>query len=49
MNDEYINTRETTKILNITPATLRSWAEKDKIRTIRTPSNQRMYHKQDVM
>ena len=48
MNDEYINTRETTKILNITPATLRSWAEKDKIRTIRTPSNQRMYHKQDV-
>ena len=44
----YINTTETKNILRVTPQTLRTWAKENKIRSIRTPTNQRMYHKQDV-
>lgn len=46
--NEYINTTETKNILKVTPQTLRAWAKENKIRSIRTPSNQRLYHKQDV-
>jgi len=46
--NEYINTTETKNILKVTPQTLRTWAKENKIRSVRTPSNQRLYHKQDV-
>jgi putative resolvase len=48
MADEYINTSEAKTILRITPQTLRSWVDQNKIRIIRSPSNQRLYNKQDV-
>ena len=50
MNDshEYINTPQARKILDVCTQTLRSWANQGKVRSIRTPSNQRMYHKQDI-
>lgn len=46
--DDYFNTTKTKNLLRVTPATLRTWAQKGKIRTIRTPSNQRLYYKEDV-
>lgn len=48
MNDEYITTKEATKILQITSKTLRIWDKEGKIRTIRTPSNIRRYNNIDV-
>ena len=48
MNNEYLSTTETKNILKVTPQTLRDWASKDKIRSIRTPSGQRHYNKEDV-
>lgn len=50
MTDEhnYITTGEARHILNVTTQTLRLWASKNQVRTIRTPSNQRRYHKQDI-
>jgi len=47
-NVEYINTAEAREILKVTTPTLRSWAKQNKIRTTRTPSNIRLYNKQDV-
>ena len=46
--DGYISTTEAKRILKVTPATLRTWAEDGKIRIIRTPSGHRRYHQQDV-
>jgi predicted site-specific integrase-resolvase len=46
--DEYINCSQARDMLKVSNQTLRSWADKDKIRIIRTPSNRRMYHKQDI-
>ena len=46
--NEYYNTAQTKRILDVSPQTLRLWASQNKIRTIRSPSNQRMYHKQDI-
>ena len=46
--NEYLNTTEAKSILRVTPQTLRDWASKNKIRSTRTPSGQRLYHKQDV-
>lgn len=48
MNDEYITTKEATKILQITAKTLHIWDKEGKIRTIRTPSNIRRYNNIDV-
>ena len=47
--DEHINTKTARQLLGVTSDTLRSWASKDKIRSIRTPSNQRLYNRQDIM
>ena len=46
--NEYLNTTEAKNILRVTPQTLRTWYKENKIRYIRTPSNQRLYHKQDI-
>lgn len=46
--DEYLNTTEAKQILRVTPQTLRTWAQQNKIRSIRTPHKQRLYNKQDV-
>lgn len=48
MENEYINTAKARSLLGITASTLREWDKKNKIRTIRTPSNTRMYNKQDI-
>jgi predicted site-specific integrase-resolvase len=48
MNDEFITTKEASKILQVTPKTLRMWDKEGKIRTIRTPSNIRRYNLIDV-
>ncbi len=45
---EYINSSQARKLLDITTATLRSWSEKDKIRSIRTVSNHRLYNREDI-
>lgn len=44
----YITTGEARRLLDVSTQTLRMWGEQDKIRVIRTPSNQRRYHKQDI-
>ncbi len=45
---EYINSSQARKLLDVTTSTLRSWAEKDKIRFIRTVSNHRLYNRTDI-
>ena len=45
---DYITTQEARRILDVTTQTLRKWDSEGKVRTIRTPSNQRRYHKQDI-
>lgn len=44
----YVSSTEARMLLGITTATLRSWAEKDKIGFIKNPSGQRRYNKQDL-
>ena len=39
----YVTQKEVCKILNVSPSTLRRWDKQNKIKTIRTPSNHRMY------
>jgi predicted site-specific integrase-resolvase len=46
--DEYITTKQTVQLLNVTPKTLRIWDKENKIRTIRTPSGIRRYNLQDI-
>ena len=48
MENEFITTKESSKILQVTPKTLRIWDKEGKIRTIRTPSNIRRYNLEDV-
>lgn len=51
MGDEepdYINSSQARRLLDVTTSTLRSWAEKDKIRSIRTVSNHRLYNREDI-
>jgi len=48
MENEFITTKETAKLLQVTPKTLRIWDKEGKIRTIRTPSNIRRYNIEDV-
>jgi predicted site-specific integrase-resolvase len=44
----YITTGEARRLLDVSTQTLRKWATEGKVRIIRTPSNQRRYHKQDI-
>lgn len=46
--DEYLSTKETRKILNVTTATLINWDNSGKIRTIKSPSGKRLYSKKDI-
>ena len=48
LDSDYITTQEARRILDVTTQTLRKWDSEGKIRTLRTPSNQRRYHKQDI-
>lgn len=48
MNNEHVNTKTAKSLLGITVQTLRNWDKEGKIKTIRTPSNIRMYNKQDI-
>ena len=48
MQDEYISVKEAKEITSMSTQTLRLWDKQGKIRSLRTPSNRRMYHKQDV-
>ena len=48
MSDEYISTKETRRLLGVTTKTLHAWADRGKIRTIKTPTRQTQYCKQDV-
>lgn len=47
-NIQHINTTEAKTILRVTPQTLRNWSKSGKIDTIRTPSGQRLYNKQQI-
>ena len=47
-NEKWITTKKTTELLSITTKTLRIWDQEGKIRTIRTPSNQRRYNLSDI-
>ena len=46
--NEYITTKKTVELLQITPKTLRIWDKENKIRTIRTPSGIRRYNLKDI-
>ena len=46
--DDYITPQEERKILKITNTTLRRWADRNKIRTIKCPSGHRRYNIKDV-
>lgn len=41
--NEFISSKEATRLLHITPKTLRLWASQGKIHFVRTPSGQRRY------
>jgi putative resolvase len=47
-NDTFITSKEARELLKVSNQTLRSYAEADKIRAIRTPSNQRRYSQSDI-
>ncbi len=50
MNDkEYIPIREASKLTGLKTHTLRAWANQGKVLTYRTPANQRMFDKQDML
>lgn len=44
----YVNTTKAKKMLDVTPTTLRTWDKNGQIRTVRTPSNKRMYNLTDI-
>lgn len=46
---KYVTPREACKLLSVSDKTLRNWDEAGKIRTIRTPSNQRRYDIDSVL
>lgn len=46
--ENYINSKHARKLLDITSQTLRNWDKENKIETIRTPSNTRMYSLKSV-
>lgn len=48
MDNEYLSTKATRKLLGVTTVTLRNWDRENRIRTTRTPSGLRLYNKQDV-
>ena len=48
MSDVLIPLREVCKLISLTPATIRSWGKKNKIKTFTTPTNQTLYSKQHV-
>jgi len=45
----FVNTRKAVEILGVHPNTLRSWDKNGKIKTIRTPTGQRLYDISDFM
>ena len=47
--DEYICVQKAKEIASVSSQTLRSWTEKNKIRSIRTHTNRRKYHQQDLL
>jgi putative resolvase len=49
MNDDYLTSAKARAILGVTSETLRNWNKQGKIRCVRTPSNQRIYRKEDVL
>ena len=48
MNEKFISTKETKKILGVTTNTLRNWDKTSKINTIRSPSGARLYNSKDI-
>jgi len=48
MEDEYITSAIAKQMLKVTTETLRHWDKKGKITTIKTPTGQRRYNKQDI-
>jgi len=47
-DEEYINTTEARRLLGCSTSTLRCWDAQGKIRTRRTPTNHRIYSKEDI-
>lgn len=48
MNDEYITSTKAREILKVTTETLRTWANKGKINSIKTPSGQWRYNLKEI-
>lgn len=48
MDEEYLSTKETRKILGVTTPTLRRWAEAGKVRFRKTPNDTMLYNKKDI-
>ena len=48
MENGWVKTKRASKLLFVTPTTLRKWDKEGKINTIRTPSNIRLYDLQDI-
>ena len=46
--NEYLSTKKVRKILGVTTPTLINWSKTGKVATVRTPSGQRLYNKQDI-
>ena len=45
---EWISSRATRQLLDVTTPTLRNWDKQGKIRSVRTPSKQRLYNLEDI-
>ncbi len=45
---KYYNGKEAGELLRVQPGTIRKWSNEGKISSIRTPSNQRLYPKEEV-
>jgi len=47
--NDYVNSKAAREALKVTTGTLHRWDKEGKIHTVRTPSNQRLYNKKDIL
>lgn len=49
MDDEHLSIKEARRLTGVTTATLRRWAETNKVRFSESPTKRKLYNKQDIL
>jgi len=49
MDDEHLSIKESRRLTGVTTATLRRWAETNKVRFSESPTKRKLYNKQDIL